>query len=53
MTLGEQIVRSEFNPNDKNFNFMMFTHSLKNYVFTNDRKGKKTRSELIKNNFFE
>ena len=33
---------SEFNPNDKNFNFMMFTRSLKNYVFTNDRKGKKT-----------
>lgn len=31
-----------FNPNDKNFSFMVYSHSLKNFVFTNDRKGNKT-----------
>jgi len=33
---------SVFNPNDKDFNFMMFTHTMKSLVFTNDRKGNKT-----------
>ena len=32
----------EFNPNDKNFNFMVYSHSLKNFIFSTDRKGKKT-----------
>lgn len=32
----------KFNPDDKNFNFMVYSHSLKNYVFSNDRKGNKT-----------
>ncbi|GEC77281.1 hypothetical protein [Flavobacterium aquatile] len=31
-----------FNPNDKNFNFMVYSHSLKNYIYSTDRKGKKT-----------
>jgi hypothetical protein len=30
-----------FNPDDKNFNFMVYSHSLKNFVFTNDKKGRK------------
>ncbi|UPQ79464.1 hypothetical protein M0M57_01180 [Flavobacterium azooxidireducens] len=32
----------KFNTDDKNFNFMVYSHSLKNYVFSNDRKGNKT-----------
>jgi hypothetical protein len=31
----------EFNPNDKNFSFMVYSHSLQNFIFTNDRKGNK------------
>lgn len=31
-----------FNPDDKNFNFMVYSHSLKNFIFSNNRKGKKT-----------
>jgi hypothetical protein len=30
-----------FNPNDKNFNFIVYSHTLKNFIFTTDRKGKK------------
>lgn len=31
-----------FNPNDKNFSFMVYSHSQQNFIFTNDRKGNKT-----------
>lgn len=31
----------EFNPNDKNFSFMVYSHSQQNFIFTNDRKGNK------------
>lgn len=40
--LNSKNTNQAFNPNDKDFNFMMYTHSLKNFVFTNDRKGNKT-----------
>lgn len=34
--------KDSFNPNDKNFSFMVYSHSLKNYVFSTDRKGRKS-----------